>query len=302
MQNIKALFRNSSLDTRFRIKLQRASTSPDVAICCVVWVGMNGPSHASREASQGSVVVPCPTKPLAKSGSDFLKKNCIEPLNGSFRRSLKKLIYYTRAHIAFSILITISCQSNFTLMLNPEGDAKNAGRILNDSFERGITLQFCNELKKELEKKYKDLRVVLTRFPGETIEYLQNANFSNRLNADFYLSIHFFKENEVLPNLYIYYFVKEPFVVSTPLTLHFYPFDSAHLININKTIKYAESFRDRLSKNSNFKTNKALGIPFKPLIGIIAPAIAIEAGIKDSESFKEYLEPVLEAIEAAFGK
>ena len=200
------------------------------------------------------------------------------------------------------INLVISCQANFTLMLNPEGDAKNAGRMLNDSFERGITLQFCNELKKELEKRYKDLRVVLTRFPGETLEYLQNANFSNRLNADFYLSIHFFKENEVLPNLYIYYFVKEPFVVSTPLTLHFYPFDSAHLININKTIKYAESFRDRLSKNSNFKTNKALGIPFKPLIGIVAPAIAIEAGIKDSGSFKEYLEPILEAIVAVFEK
>jgi len=49
---------------------------------------MNGPSHASREATQGTVVVPGPTKPLAKSGSDFLKKNCIEPLNESFRSGL----------------------------------------------------------------------------------------------------------------------------------------------------------------------------------------------------------------------
>ena len=39
-------------------------------------------------------------------------------------------------------------------MINPAGDAKDAGRTLNDSFERGITLQFAQELKSAIESNY----------------------------------------------------------------------------------------------------------------------------------------------------
>src|SRR3990167_108325 len=67
------LFRSSSLDTRFRVKLQRAGTLPDVATCCEVWVGTNGPFVVS----------------------DFLKKNYIEPWNGNFRIDLLILLLFT---------------------------------------------------------------------------------------------------------------------------------------------------------------------------------------------------------------
>ena len=81
---------------------------------------------------------------------------------------------------------------------------KDAGRIVNDSFERGLTLQFAQELKKELELNFNNIRVVLTRIPGETLESLQNANFANRLNVDFYLSIHFYSEKRTFTsNIFI---------------------------------------------------------------------------------------------------
>ena len=211
---------------------------------------------------------------------------------------MKKIIFIIFAFFDFLSLCAFQHKNkqHFTLMLNPDGDTQNAGRMLQDSFERGVTLQFCTLLKKELEKNCKNLSVVLTRFPGETIEYLQNANFSNRLNSDLYLSIHFYKETEVLPNLYIYYFLKEPFYTKNPVTLHFYTFDNAFLLNIQKTIEYAELIRTTLKKNNKFKTKKTMGIPFKPLVGIVAPAIAIEAGIKDYDNLKTYLEPISEAI------
>lgn len=209
-------------------------------------------------------------------------------------QNLKKIIL--ASFLFFSVYPLAKNKINLTLMLNPDGDAKIAGRVLNDSFERGITLQFCTKLKKELEKKYNNLRVVLTRFPGETIEHLQNANFANRLNADFYLSIHFYQETEILPNLYIYYFLKEPFFSSNPVSLHFYTFDNAHLLNIQKTIQYAKQLKNELKENNKFKTNNEIGLPFKPLVGIVAPSLAIEAGIKDSQSLDVYLEPISEAI------
>src|SRR3972149_4092399 len=77
----------------------------------------------------------------------------------------------------------------FTIMIDPAGDAKRAGRMLEDNFERGITLSCANCLKHDLEKKYTNVRVILSRFPGETLESMQNANFANRLQVDFYISI-----------------------------------------------------------------------------------------------------------------
>ena len=184
-------------------------------------------------------------------------------------------------------------------MINPAGDTKDAGRTLNDSFERGITLQFSQELKKKLETEYPDIRVILTRMPGETLEPLQNANFANRLDIDFYLSIHFYKESNPKPELTLYHYLIETYYVQTFPNLHFYSFDNAFLININKTINYGNQFKKLLDSSfykNKFCFNGFLGIPFKPLIGIKAPALALEIGLKNSSDWHNYLEPIKESI------
>ena len=89
------------------------------------------------------------------------------------------------------LLLARSVQSRFSIMLDPAGDAKHTGRQIDDNLERGISLQFTEKLKQTLEKQHPEIHVVLSRFPGETIYHLQNANFANRLEVDFYLSIHF---------------------------------------------------------------------------------------------------------------
>src|SRR5579859_5868722 len=96
--------------------------------------------------------------------------------------------------IIFTFLLTMSSSAfcfwpftqeqvkPFSIMLDPAGDAQITGRIIDDSYERGITLQLCEDIKKQLEADHpKNTRIVLTRFPGETIDPLQNANFANRL-------------------------------------------------------------------------------------------------------------------------
>ena len=71
-------------------------------------------------------------------------------------------------------------------MLDPAGDAQYPGRIIDDSFERGITLQCVEELQRAITRQFPHVRVVLTRFPGETCQPLQNAHFANRLDVDLY--------------------------------------------------------------------------------------------------------------------
>lgn len=190
----------------------------------------------------------------------------------------------------------------FTIMINPAGEAKTAGRMLNDSFERGITLQFAQELKNRLETN-RNIKVIMTRAPGETLEPLQSANFSNRLNSNLYLSVHFYKESEPISQLFLYNYVSDPVYVQSSLRLYFYNFDDAYLINISKTLKYGNkikhAFQDVNYKNAfNFKG--FFSIPFKPLVGVISPALAIEIGLKDSKDWVNFVDPIVKALEGLY--
>lgn len=190
----------------------------------------------------------------------------------------------------------------YTVMLDPAGDAKHTGRTIDDNFERGITLQFTESLKKYLENQ-PEKRVILTRFPGETLEPLQNANFANRLDVDLYVSIHFYQEQSEKAQLYLYYYLSHPtdewHKIATDLT--FYPYDKAHLWNISKNKAYGNVAANILKKDifrSYFSYQGLFGIPYKPLLGIHAPAFAIECGLKHKNNFLLLVEPFAQAIMA----
>ena len=185
-----------------------------------------------------------------------------------------------------------------TIMLDPAGDAQHAGRKLDDSFERGITLQFAEQLKKILEEEHSNIRVVLTRFPGETLEPLQNASFANRLRVDFYLSIHFYMEKSGPLTLSMYNLVTNPVTdlwQSYGSELALVQYDKIHKVNLKTTQKYTELMSKVLNGNDYKRTfvfKGPIGIPFRPLVGINAPAIAIEAGLKNKNDWKHYLSPI----------
>lgn len=206
---------------------------------------------------------------------------------------MKKLIL-----VFLFLFLNISSYFNkkpLTIMLDPAGNAQYAGRQLDDCYERGITLQFCQELKKEIEKLNLKTRVILTRAPGEkTTEALQNANFSNRLNADFFLSVHFYNENEITPKIGIYYFDKqEPFFISNNKNnLEFIPYEKAYLKNLDQTKKYATLFKNKLEELTKLNILKPIGNNFKSLIGLNTPAILIECGLKNSQDYKKLIDPI----------
>lgn len=189
----------------------------------------------------------------------------------------------------------------FTVMIDPSGDAKHTGRVIQDTFERGITLQCAELLKKELNKTVPDVRVVLTRVPGETIQPLQNASFANRLQADLYLSISFYLESDIPSHIALYqYITNQTDYWHKYSPLCFYHVSQAHLINIGFTTLLTKKLLKILqnsSANPFFLPQGLFAIPYKPLVGIKAPAIAIEAGINQKDDFKHIIKPLVTFIQ-----
>lgn len=195
----------------------------------------------------------------------------------------------------------------FTIMIDPAGDAKYAGRSIGDYFERGLTLSFANALKEDLEKQYPHLRIILTRLPGETLEPLQNANFANRLSIDLYINIHFFAlSTEAAPTIYTYYVMHNPVTdiwQQNNESLSFIPLTDAHRIALKITQQWAQQALHILQKKvgQQCAVQGPFGIPFKPLTGIAAPSYAFEIGLKRSNDWKQYVEPLICCIGSLIG-
>ncbi len=194
-------------------------------------------------------------------------------------------------------------QTRFTLMVDPAGDARDAGREIDDTFERGITMQCAEELKKSLEAQIPGMRVILTRFPGETVEPLQNAGFANRLKVDLYLTLHFYEAKEKTPSLHLYHVLYNPgtdFWGKKEDELALLPYDQAYKLSIKKTAPLIKALYEQLKKDerkNNITCLAPLGIPFKPLAGIIAPAIALEIGIKKKDDWNKLVPLLVSALE-----
>ena len=213
---------------------------------------------------------------------------------------IKNYLYKSKLYrlIIYLLLIDIKLNS-FTIMLDPAGDAKNTGRSLPNSFERGAALQFAQTLKQQLDFQYPHVHIILTKTAGEQCEALQVANFANNLQVDLFLSINFYEETSIKPNIFIYYYQNQNFFsTSQKLQLDFYPYHQAFMFNYEKTKLYAKHMQKSLSQTiykHYFTCQPALGIPFQPLVGIISPAIGIEIGLKKN-SWDPYLEPIVNSL------
>lgn len=184
-------------------------------------------------------------------------------------------------------------------MINPAGDAQNPGRLLDDNFERSITFAYAQKLKDTIEQAYPQITVVLTRYPGEKLPDLQNANFANRLDVDLFLSVHFYQETNVKPHMFIYQFCYEPHLQEKPTDFSFYTYDKAYLFAQKSSHIWAQQFYTTCSQQPHanfFTTHETIKLPCEPLIGIKVPALMLEFGIKNKNDWHTYIEPVIQAI------
>jgi N-acetylmuramoyl-L-alanine amidase len=190
---------------------------------------------------------------------------------------------------------------SFTLMIDPARDARDAGRIIDGNFERGITLQCAHELKRLLEETSPQARVLITRMPGEVLEPLQAIQYANRIGVDLYLSIHCYQERSSQAQITLYHFVRDPmadFIGKKSDILRFIPLDQTHIHWLPTTKHYAQQLQAMLSVSLGrcVMVVGAFGIPIKSLRGINAPALCIEFGLVKADDWHYYMRPLAESL------
>ncbi len=207
--------------------------------------------------------------------------------------------------IALSRHQYIPQQNLFLIMLAPAGDAKHIGRKIGDNFERGITLQYAEQLKKIVEGQCPSIAVIISRFPGDIISPLQNASFANRLQVDLFISIHFYQTTETKPKLHLYQFSYNDDFITPIAGLSFYHYDQAHLFNKKQTNTWATCIKQMCEEDQYqklFIVQDICKLPFKPLIGVTTPAIGIEIGLKNAPDWQQYLAPIAQSIHTLYRK
>lgn len=189
-----------------------------------------------------------------------------------------------------------------TVILDPAGDAKRTGRRIGDSFERGLTLQCVERIKEIIANEAPHIKVVITRMPGDIVYDLQNASLANRINADLFINLNFAHTQETKPTVYLYQFSYGNDFVTQQQGLQLHNYDQAYVINKHTTDLISQLLKKELSQHkwqSLFSVVAPGALPLKPLIGIVAPSITIEAGLKNKELWHHYSEPIAHAIIAA---
>jgi hypothetical protein len=155
-----------------------------------------------------------------------------------------------------------------TIMLDPAGDA----------------LSFAHALQMHIEQSVPGTRVILTRTANETVRPLQHANFANRLEVDLFLSLRCYEDSSTRPQLAMYTFSYGDYAPSRIQDLAFYTYDQAYLLASGTTQKYAHTMEDIFKKYA------------KQFDGVKAPAIGIEIGLKNKQSWQSFVVPLSEAV------
>ena len=98
----------------------------------------------------------------------------------------------------------------------------------------------------------------------------------------------------------MYFFSYGDEFVTTKTSLSFCPYNQAHRINSSTTRQWANALLENIKKENDtklFDCNGPFGVPFKPLIGIKAPAIALEIGLKEKTDWHHYTHLIAKSLE-----
>jgi len=184
-------------------------------------------------------------------------------------------------------------------MINPAGSTVSTERLINNSFERGIALQASEYLQSHIERECPHTRVLLTRSPGQATGALHNAHCANSLGIDLFISLHFYHEQSIKPHIYLYQFSYNNQIRSQPCDFSFYKYHQSYFFNHASSAQAAHILTDLWSRApyiNQFTTHAVIGFPCTPLIGIIAPALALDIGIKEPADWQTYMPALINGI------
>lgn len=190
------------------------------------------------------------------------------------------------------------------IMIDPAGHAKQTGHRLVQSYERAEMFQCAEAMKRSLESRF-NVRVILTRGPGEEIIPLQNASFANRLEVDFFLRLHCFHHEQERPRLWLYHLIFDPMMDRAQRKhdqLSFTPVFQAHFYKSNESFGLGKDMMSYFSGSAGQKSCDIAGlygVPLKPLIGIVAPALVVEIGLSADDQWRGLVDLLAESIASA---
>lgn len=79
-----------------------------------------------------------------------------------------------------------------TVVIDPGHGGDNSGATgLAGVPEKELTLELAYQLREELQEKYPELRVILTRYWDTTVELTDRVHMANLANADLFISLHY---------------------------------------------------------------------------------------------------------------
>lgn len=187
------------------------------------------------------------------------------------------------------------------ILIHPYGHAGLQGRKLFHETESSVTKKIAEYLCNKLNEESPCI-AIQTKIKEKNFHPLQAASVSNRLNPALFISIHAFKTESIQPSITIYHLLIDPITDFSKRAFDnhtFTPLHSAHTQQIGLSQKIAKTLSESLHHE---KYSKLLhiagqfGIPFKPLVGIQAPAIAIEFGLGKDINLPPLLDPIISTL------
>lgn len=191
--------------------------------------------------------------------------------------------------------------NSFTVFVDAAGDATQGGRIIDNNYESSINFTIAQSLKNALATSHPHLKIVLNRTPLETIAPLQNAQFANKLGVDLYIHICSVQSPQT-SSITLYQFSSDQKTILKKGSLGFFPYDQIYLMHEHQTTEWAHSIKKNLIDQHHSTISGVYKMPFKPLVGINAPALAIEVGIQSLDDLDPLIEQLARALSSFLSK
>lgn len=178
------------------------------------------------------------------------------------------------------------------IILDPAGDAKDTGRQLLTCYERSITLQLCEGLKKFLLEQRPAYTVTITRTAGETRSQEQRAQIANQLYADLFMHISCFDDAAIKPHLMIYYMMPTTTLPWSTNPYQLIPAYKAQDLVSARIEKMVKSLYQNLLQQKYYTVSEPLPIADARLASIMIPACTIEFGITSTIPWTPLIEQI----------
>jgi hypothetical protein len=199
------------------------------------------------------------------------------------------------------LFLASNIHASGVVLIDPAG---NPGRPIHDAFERGLTLQCAQALQEELAISMPNLKVLISKEAGKTINAAHQIMYANRVQPDLYLHISFYPEFNIPAHYALFcYAQNDSDFLHKPRSLQWYSINQAHLKHLHTSNSIAQFFQQHLRTSSLNKAFVCLGqfnVPFTPLYGIQAPALCIEAGLCKSSDWIFLVQPLAQCIQELF--